>query len=140
MTCGDSTFYGFTPLQAQVAEFHRAFGQPVGDKPEMLIFSRRLLRRRLVAEECAEFDHAMNHADMVETVDAIADALYVLMGSALELGVDMGPVLAEVHRSNMAKLGPDGKPIVDENGKVRKPPGWTPPDIAGVLKKQGWTP
>lgn len=54
--------------------------------------------------------------------------------TALEFGVDMGPIEDEVHRANLAKAG---GPVV--NGKIMKPPGWTPPDIAGELKKQGWS-
>lgn len=73
--------------------------------------------------------------DLVEAVDGFADQLYVVHGAALAFGVHMAPVFAEVHRSNMAKKG---GPVVD--GKLRKPPGWTPPDIEGELRKQGWEP
>jgi predicted HAD superfamily Cof-like phosphohydrolase len=78
--------------------------------------------------------------DLVELVDAMADLDYVVEGSRLECGVNGPAVADEVHRSNMAKLGPDGNPNYREDGKVIKPTGWTPPDIAGVLRAQGWRP
>lgn len=136
-------------LQAQVREFHEAFGQPVLDKPQSPGVRRAELRMRLIDEEAQELHAALFgngglpssfEPNIPEVADALGDLLYVVMGTALEFGIDMGPVLAEIHRSNMAKLGPDGKPILDANGKVAKPQGWTPPDIAGVLRRQGWEP
>lgn len=72
--------------------------------------------------------------DLPEFIDGIADQVYILEGAALDCGVHLPPVFAEVHRANMAKRG---APVVA--GKLRKPPGWTPPDIEGELRKQGWT-
>lgn len=59
--------------------------------------------------------------------------VYVAYGTALSYGIDLDAVLAEVHRSNMSKLGADGRPIHREDGKAMKGPGYTPPDIAAVL-------
>lgn len=73
--------------------------------------------------------------DLPELVDAIADLIYVAEGTALAFGTHMPPVHAAVHAANMAKAG---GPVVD--GKQRKPDGWQPPDIAGELRKQGWSP
>ncbi len=145
----DATGYGYPPLQAQVREFHEAFGQPVLHEPLIPPSNRIALRHRLMTEELREWVDAVNSGqgiantlsqdvNMVEVADALGDLLYVVMGTALEFGLNMGPILAEIHRSNMAKLGPDGKPVYDEHGKVTKPPGWTPPDIEGVLRRQGW--
>ena len=71
--------------------------------------------------------------DTVEAADALADLIYVIYGMALEMGIDLAKVLAEVQRSNMSKLGEDGKPIYREDGKVLKGPGYFRPDVAGVL-------
>lgn len=68
-----------------------------------------------------------------KTTDAIIDQIYVLIGSLLAMGIDFWPLWAEVQRKNMEKVG---GPII--NGKVTKPAGWTPPDIEGELRKQGW--
>lgn len=73
--------------------------------------------------------------DLPELVGAIADLVYVAEGTALAFGTHMPPVHAAVHAANMAKAG---GPVVD--GKQRKPDGWQPPDIAGELRKQGWSP
>ena len=69
----------------------------------------------------------------VEAADALADLVYVVYGMALETGIDLAAVLAEVQRSNMSKLGPDGRPVYREDGKVLKGPGYVPPDVAGAL-------
>lgn len=64
----------------------------------------------------------------------LGDLTYVTAGGAVNNGVPLTAVVAEIHAANMRKLGPDGKPIVDEHGKARKPKeGWQPPDIAAVL-------
>lgn len=74
--------------------------------------------------------------DLPELADAFADIDYVVEGSRIEFGIDGAPVAAEVHRTNMAKLGGPTAP----DGKKLKPPGWTPPDIEGCLNAQGWGP
>jgi len=70
-----------------------------------------------------------------DMVDAIGDAKYVLDGAALALGVDMEPIEVSIHSANMAKFGPES--WTDRKGKVRKPPGWSPPDIEELLTQQG---
>jgi len=78
--------------------------------------------------------------DLVEVADALADMDYVVEGTRLAFGIDGEPVMAEVHRTNMAKMGPGGKVVRTPEGKVSKPEGWKPPDIASVLIEQGWKP
>ena len=96
------------------------------------------------ADARAEVDAAFQRAvaaddgtrDTVETADALADLVYVIYGMALETGIDLAAVLTEVQRSNMSKLGEDGRPIYREDGKVLKGPGYFPPDVARVLREQ----
>lgn len=151
-------------LESQVREFHDAFGIPCGRYPAVPSLATVKLRLSLIAEEfeelleaCGASGMAYSHhddeyvadviengisrvrldsVDIVEVADALGDLLYVCMGMALSFGIDLPAVLAEVHRSNMTKLGPDGKPTYREDGKVTKPAGWTPPDIEGVLNRQ----
>lgn len=78
--------------------------------------------------------------NIVDVADALADLDYVIEGTRLEFGIDGGPIADEVHRSNMSKLGADGKPVRREDGKILKGPNYEPPDIEGELRKQGWTP
>jgi predicted HAD superfamily Cof-like phosphohydrolase len=91
------------------------------------------MRIKLLREEVQEYVDAVAAADVVEVADALADIVYVAYGAALTHGIDLDAVLAEVHRSNMSKLGADGKPIYREDGKVLKGPNYFQPDVAGVL-------
>lgn len=115
-----------------VREFHETYGvvirdEPVADVPESD------LRTRLLEEEVREYYDAVEADDVVAVADALADIVYVAFGGALIHGIDLDAVLAEVHRSNMSKLGADGRPIYREDGKVLKGPDYFKPDIAGVL-------
>lgn len=119
--------------QAMVREFHERFGLSIRDNPCVGSDEERRLRVDLVAEEFREYDEASAKRDLIGIADALADLAYVVYGAALTHGIDLDAVLREVHRSNMAKLQPDGTVKTREDGKVLKPEGWTPPDIAGVL-------
>ena len=115
-----------------VRDFHQAFGQRVGEKPELPDVSERTLRMKLITEEFNELCDAEQANDIVEVADAIADIIYIACGTAVSYGIPLDDVFAEVHRSNMAKLV-DGKVIRRADGKVQKPEGWTAPDIKSVL-------
>lgn len=115
-----------------VEEFHLAFGAPVLGAPKF-VPDRSGLRISLILEEAREFSEAATRGDLVEMADALGDLAYVIAGAALEFGIPLDRVLEEIHRSNMSKLGADGKPIYREDGKVMKGPNYTPPDIEGVL-------
>lgn len=84
------------------------------------------LQFELIAEEYDELCVAYSN---IETLDAIADLIYVLIGLALKCGYDLDGAFREVHRSNMSKLGADGKPIYREDGKILKGPNFTPPNL-----------
>lgn len=114
-----------------VREFRTTFNLPISDVPAVRPNWR--LHHKLLAEEVAEFYDAGVNADLVGQLDALADIVYVAYGAALELGLPLDDALRVVHESNMAKLGPDGKPIVRSDGKVLKPEGWRPPNLAALL-------
>ena len=118
---------------AALRAFHEAFGVPVGERPAFPSADRRALRLRLLDEEYNELLTAEGANDLVEVADALADLVVIICGTAWEYGIPLAEVFAEVMRTNMAKLGPNGRPIVREDGKLLKPAGWTPPDVAGVL-------
>jgi predicted HAD superfamily Cof-like phosphohydrolase len=122
-----------SPEQRMVREFHEKYGAPLRSTPGLISPKDRLRRARLIFTEAAEFIEAADKEDLPEMVDALTDLLVVVYGAALELGVDLEPVFAEVHRSNMSKNG--GK---DAGGKILKGPDFTPPDIVGELRKQGY--
>lgn len=118
-----------------VMDFHIAFGLLISNKPELPSNeNERSLRMSLLTEEYEEYLEAEKDNDIVEIADALADIIYIACGTAVSYGIPLDKVFAEVHRSNMTKLV-DGKVLRREDGKVIKPTGWTPPDIAGVLNK-----
>ena len=88
------------------------------------------LYRKLIAEELGELDSATSPE---EHLDALIDLIYVTVGAGIALGHDMEKAWREVHRTNMNKLPPRGKPIIREDGKVVKPEGWEPPKLAGFV-------
>lgn len=121
----------------QVEHFRRVMGLPVTDRPATLPPDRVELHQRLIGEEFDELFDALATGDLVGIADGGIDLIYVVIGMLLDHGIPLREVFAEVQRSNLAKLGPDGKPIIREDGKIIKPEDWTPPDIKGVLTKHG---
>lgn len=120
-----------------VHEFHSAFGlgiknSPIGDLGE----SKNLLRFNLMKEENEEYLEAVQNNDVVEIADALGDMLYILCGTILEHGLQhkIEEVFDEIQRSNMSKLGADGKPIYREDGKVLKGPNYFKPNFEEILK------
>lgn len=125
-----------------VREWHLKFGVPVAEQPTIPNQSRRQLRIELIWEEYNEFKSASGflglgtkETDLTEAADALADILYVVYGAALEWGIPIEEVFAEVHRSNMSKVWPDGTVHYREDGKVLKPSTYSPADAAGVLRR-----
>lgn len=119
---------------AAVREFNEKFGVPISDAATSGELDRRILRCRLIEEEFDEFTKACSCENLVEMADGLADLLYVTIGAALEFGIPIDRVFAEVHRSNMTKLGPDGRPRLRADGKILKPDTYSPPDVAACLR------
>lgn len=116
-----------------VREFHLKFGHPAADEPTLLDDGRTQLRVDLIQEELDEYKEAVAAGDLIGIADALGDLDYVVNGAAIEHGIVLPIVTAEIHRSNMTKLGPDGKPIYREDGKVLKGEGYEPPRIKELL-------
>ena len=119
----------------RVKEFMESFGQEVKSKPEWPNDETMELRIDLIEEELGEFKDAIINGDgtLVDVADALSDLLYVVYGAGHSFGIDLDKCFAEVHRSNMSKLGEDGKPIYREDGKVLKGPDFSEPDLTSVL-------
>lgn len=118
-------------VQRDVADFHRVVvGIPDPATPAV---RRPELRAALIEEEARETVEAIRAGDLVEAIDGMCDLLCVVYGTAAEFGIDLAPFWDEVHRTNMAKAGGP----LREDGKRLKPPGWTPPNIAGMVEALG---
>ncbi|APU89020.1 HAD hydrolase-like protein [Virus Rctr197k] len=141
------------PFQAAVRDFHRVMDAPAPDRPKLDLSTYRFeLRAKLILEEALEFidacgcfaevtpdddddghymtvDGPHETPNWSEMIDALCDIMYVTVGAAIEMGIDLQPFFDLVHEANMKKAaGP-----VREDGKKLKPPGWQPPDIQGLL-------
>ena len=120
--------------QKQVEEFMRVMGQNVPNHITLKTYPGEL-RHELIHEEVDEFEEAMFNSDQVEMIDALCDILYVTYGAASAMGVDLEPFFDEVQRSNMTKVGLDGKVLKRDDGKVLKPSTYSAPDLRGILDK-----
>jgi predicted HAD superfamily Cof-like phosphohydrolase len=141
--------------ESMAAEFHTAKGLPVASGPTEGSALQRILRVRLMLEEVLEFAKAacvVVHSesgdeilsardlhigcmdlftpDLVQMTHELTDVQYVVSGTAVELGLPVREALPLIHEANMRK-----EPVLDSGGKVRKPDGWTPADVSGLLKK-----
>ena len=118
----------------KVKTFMNTYGQEVKEKasfPENKIVQ---LRIDLIEEELNELKEAVKNNDIVEVADALTDILYVTYGAGHSFGVNLDECFDEVQRSNMSKLGEDGKPIYNESGKVMKGPGYFAPNLKKIIK------
>ncbi|SIS88104.1 Phosphoribosyl-ATP pyrophosphohydrolase [Zobellia uliginosa] len=117
--------------------FHTSFGLGVSETMQADLGAKKnLLRFNLMDEENKEYLEAANNNDLVEVADALGDMLYILCGTIIEHGMQhkIEEVFNEIQRSNMSKLGADGKPIYREDGKVLKGPNYFKPNISKILE------
>ena len=120
-----------------VEKFHDTFGIPNEYTPNATISNDLIdLRFKLMAEENEEYLEAAKNGDLVEVADALGDMMYILCGTILSHGMQhkIEEVFEEIQRSNMSKLGEDGKPIYREDGKVLKGPNYFKPNIAKIIE------
>jgi len=122
--------------QTNLRDFHDKFGLTINETPTIPGDDVLQFRINLINEEAEEFEQAAKARNLVEMADALADLLYVTLGAAVSLGIDMAPVFEEVHRSNMTKVWPDGQVRRRADGKVIKPPTYSPANIARELQRQ----
>ncbi|EKF74452.1 hypothetical protein A11A3_08525 [Alcanivorax hongdengensis A-11-3] len=147
----------------KVGAFHRAFSLPLESQPVVPDDRTVRLRLALLLEEFHELAEAVCQqpesgqqafldtlalarrqletladfqVDLVAVADALTDINYVTYGAGHTFGIDLNATCEEVHRSNMSKLGADGKPVKDARGKVLKGPDYQPPALDRVLAAQ----
>ena len=123
------------PIVKALLEFNDAFEIPKLESPGLSSKEMIELRIKLLREEVEEYAEAALSGDLVEVLDALADIGYILAGTIINHGMQniYDDAFEEVHRSNMAKLV-DGKVLRRDDGKVMKPEGWQPPQLAQFLQ------
>ena len=117
----------------KVGIFMKTFGQEVKNKAELGDEKLNQLRISLINEELDELKTAIKDNNILEVADALTDILYVTYGAGHSFGVDLDKCFDEVQKSNMSKLGDDGKPIYNEAGKVMKGPNYFKPNLGKFL-------
>ena len=118
----------------RVKKFMEIFGQEVKKNPEFPSDKIIKLRYDLIQEELEEFKKAIEDKNLKEIADSLTDILYVTYGAGHSFGIDLDKCFNEVQRSNMSKLGKDGKPIYNEQGKVMKGPNYSEPNLEQFIK------
>jgi predicted HAD superfamily Cof-like phosphohydrolase len=118
----------------KVGDFMEAFGQEVLYVPTMPDFNLAALRLDLIEEEVQELRDGLGRSSLLEVADALTDILYVVYGAGHAFGIDLDDCFHEVHRSNMTKLGEDGRPMYREDGKVMKGPNYEEPDLDQFIR------
>lgn len=121
---------------SQITEFHTKFKQEFATEPTLLSGDECDLRHRLGAEELNEYFAACIDGDKIEILDALADQLYILLGTVIKHGFQdtIIPAFELVHANNMNKLGPDGEPILRKDGKILKPEGFQKVELSTLFQ------
>ena len=119
----------------KVGLFMKTFGQEVKTHPSLNSTKINDLRISLIEEELEELKQAIKDKNLSEVADALTDILYVTYGAGHAFGLNLDISFDEVQKSNMSKLGLDGKPIYNEKGKVMKGPNYFLPDFSKLFKK-----
>jgi predicted HAD superfamily Cof-like phosphohydrolase len=136
LSAGSSTVVAMDGLPSSlVRQFHEVFGLAAPDRPTTPPGDLVDVRQRLLEEEVSELADAVRRGRLDEVARELADVVYVAYGTAVTYGIDLDAVLREVHRANMSKLGPDGRPLI-RDGKVQRGSEYRPPDVAAVLARQ----
>ena len=133
--CFSDSPWNMNPIVKALLEFNDAFEIPKLESPGLSSNEMIELRIKLLREEVEEYAEAALSGDLVEVLDALADIGYILAGTIINHGMQniFDDAFDEVHRSNMAKLV-DGKVLRRDDGKVMKPEGWQPPQLAQFLQ------
>ena len=118
----------------EVRVFMKTFGQEVKIKAKFPKKKIIKLRYDLIKEELNELQDAMKKKNLKEVADALTDILYVTYGAGHAYGIDLDKCFSEVQKSNMSKLGEDGKPIYNKKGKVMKGPKYFEPNLKQFVK------
>ena len=118
----------------KVGVFMKTFNQDVKDSSSLSTDKINSLRISLINEELEELKQAISEKNLNEVADALTDILYVTYGAGHAFGINLDKCFEEFQKSNMSKLGKDGKPIYNEFGKVMKGPDYFKPNLSKFIK------
>jgi predicted HAD superfamily Cof-like phosphohydrolase len=124
----EEQFTGIDREYEEVKKFQKAFGHPWSDEPKPMDTQRAVVRTKWMCEEVREFSKAVRDCDLVGQADAMIDLIYFALGTLVEIGVKPQKLFDIVQKANMSKLWEDGKPRYKEDGKIKKPANWQPPE------------
>ena len=127
-----------------VTEFHRAFGHPIAVEVDDDLV---ILRNKLIFEEYEELkdelaaalvdlqtEGKVSNKTKARIAKELADLQYVISGLAVVMDIPLQVAFTRVHKSNMSKLGEDGRPVLREDGKILKGPNYAPPDMESLFE------
>jgi predicted HAD superfamily Cof-like phosphohydrolase len=122
-----------------VKAFHLRFGLPTPQVPALLDHDAHHFRLGFMNEELREYVEAFEAGDLAKAADSLVDLDYVVLGTAVMMGLPWEELFAEVHAANMRKVraegGDDPRSTRSHRLDVVKPKGWRPPDVEGVLRR-----
>ena len=127
-----------TPDMLQdVADFHEKILTDFAESTPNLVSPEYCIERaRFLHEELDEFCSASNTGDLVGVADALADLVYVALGTAYRMGLPFNEIWAAVQGANMRKVSGQTK----RGNKVDacKPAGWVGPEaeIARAIERK----
>lgn len=133
-------------FESSVNRFNCMYGLPIHEKPTLPADVAERLRKfkETLMDEVHEADDIMADASrgvdaldqLVALADWLGDITVYCRSEAMKYGIPLERVLEIIMESNLSKLGGDGQPIYDQNGKVLKGPGyWKPePRIRALLE------
>ena len=140
--CGANSLDGTIDALADIVYVGYGFLQYFGYWPDFNLFQMQLFKDDgysfvnayvFIQEELARCMSAYCTGLEVALCDSVYGVIRVSYYAAASLGYDLSVAISEVHRSNITKLGEDGKPVYREDGKILKSDLYEPPDLAGVL-------
>ena len=118
--------YIHTSLLDQAEEFRQAYSLETGR-------NQKSVQKALIDEEWSEYHEAYHFKDECEQLKELADLVYVCFQMAASQEWDLDEAMRRVHKSNMSKLGEDGKPIYRADGKVLKGPNYKEPTLTDLI-------
>lgn len=124
-------------LEQLVRQFNDTYQKEMSEVPRLPTEEEAHLMVDLIEEELNELKESIEKQDLVGIADAITDIIYVSAQQGTVIGLPIDALLFEVQRSNLSKLGADGKPIFRSDGKVLKGPDFSEPRIRKILLSRG---